>query len=250
MTRVLWLPDALRSEGVTVVEHPGWQTRGNATFTPRGVVCHHTAGPARGDAPSLGTCVTGRPDVPGPLCHVVLARSGTAIVIASGRANHAGKGGWRGLVGNTAVFGIEAEHTGNPRDPWPAAQIDAYHRVVAAMCRGGAGVAPIPVGMVCAHREWAPGRKIDPKGIDMTKFRADVLARLGNVSPPPTRPPTTGGPLMALTDDEQRELLAKVRAIDLRVQELDQQLTDGADAKKGGISRRILDSLTRLERKG
>ena len=55
---------------------------------------------------------------------------------------------------------------------------------------------------------------------------------------------------MALTDDEQRELLAKVRAIDLRVLELDQQLTDGADARKGGISRRILDSLTRLERKG
>ena len=178
MTRVLWLPDALRSEGVTVVEHPGWQTRGNATFTPRGVVCHHTAGPARGDAPSLGTCVTGRPDVPGPLCHVVLARSGTAIVIASGRANHAGKGGWRGLVGNTAVFGIEAEHTGNPRDPWPAAQIDAYHRVVAAMCRGGAGVAPIPVSMVCAHREWAPGRKVDPAGIDMDEFRAAVAARL------------------------------------------------------------------------
>ena len=38
--------------------------------------------------------------------------------------------------------------------------------------------------------------------------------------------------------------------VTLRVQELDQQLTDGADAKKGGISRRILDSLTRLERKG
>jgi hypothetical protein len=55
------------------------------------------------------------------------------------------------------------------------------------------------------------------------------------------------GFLMALTEAEQREILAKVRSTDLRVQELDQQLTDGADAKKGGISRRILDALARLE---
>ena len=245
MPRALWLADALRAEGVTVEEHPGWRERGSATFNPKCVICHHTAGPARGDAPSLGVCINGRPGLPGPLCQIVLARSGTAHVIASGRANHAGRGGWRGLEGNTSVFGIEAENTGLG-EPWSPVQLAAYVACVAALCRRG----QIPVGMVCAHREWAPGRKIDPKGIDMTRFRADVLARLGNVSPPPTRPPTTGGPLMALTDDEQRELLAKVRAIDLRVQELDQQLTDGADAKKGGISRRILDSLTRLERKG
>lgn len=245
MPRALWLADALRAEGVKVVEAAGWRDRGSATFSPKGVICHHTAGPKRGDAPSLGVCINGRPGLPGPLCQIVLARSGTAHVIASGRANHAGLGGWRGLEGNTSVFGIEAENTG-AGEPWPPVQYDAYVRCVAALCRRG----QIPVGMVCGHKEWAPKRKIDPKGIDMTRFRADVLARLGNVSPPPTRPPTTGGPLMALTDDEQRELLAKVRAIDLRVQELDQQLTDGADAKKGGISRRILDSLTRLERKG
>ena len=47
--------------------------------------------------------------------------------------------------------------------------------------------------------------------------------------------------------EQEREILAKVRSTDIRVQELDQQLTDGADAKKGGISRRILDSLARLE---
>ena len=52
---------------------------------------------------------------------------------------------------------------------------------------------------------------------------------------------------MALTDAEQRELLAKVRSTDLRVQELDQQLTDGADRNKAGISKRILDALARLD---
>lgn len=222
MTRVLWLPDALRAEGVTVVEHPGWQTRGNATFAPRGVVCHHTAGPARGDAPSLGTCVSGRPDVPGPLCHVVLARSGKAIVVASGRANHAGKGGWRGLAGNTSVWGIEAENTGRG-EPWPAGQIDAYHRIVTAMCRGGAGVAPIPVSMVCAHREWAPGRKVDPAGIDMDAFRAAVAARLAGR--PSTTTHTTTDPMEDDMTPEDRNLLQSARdeaaAAGLRAQELE-----------------------------
>lgn len=240
MARALWLADALRAEGVTVTEHPGWRERGSATFNPKGVICHHTAGPARGDAPSLGICVDGRSDLPGPLCQIVLARSGTAHVIASGRANHAGPGGWRGLEGNTSVLGIEAENTGLG-EPWPPAQYDAYVRSVAALCRRGA----IPVGMVCGHKEWAPRRKIDPKGIDMGRFRADVLARLGPNLPAPPDPPE--GFLMALTEAEQREILAKVRSTDIRVQELDQQLTDGADAKKGGISRRILDALARLE---
>ena len=118
MPRAPWLADALRAEGVKVVEEPGWRDRGSATFNPKGVICHHTAGPAKGDAPSLGVCINGRPGLPGPLCQIVLARSGTAHVIASGRANHAGLGGWRGLEGNTSVFGIEAENTGLG-EPWP-----------------------------------------------------------------------------------------------------------------------------------
>lgn len=183
MPRALWLADALRAEGVRVVEHPGWRERGSATFSPRGVICHHTAGPAHGDAPSLGTCVNGRPGLPGPLCQIVLARSGTAIVIASGRANHAGLGGWRGLEGNTSVLGIEAENTGLG-EPWPDAQYHAYVRIVAALCRRG----QIPVSMVCGHKEWAPKRKIDPRGIDMAAFRAQVTTRLNATA---AQPPTT-----------------------------------------------------------
>jgi hypothetical protein len=72
MPRALWIADALRAEGVTVVEEPGWRERGSATFMPKGVICHHTAGPARGDAPSLHTCIHGRSDLPGPLCQIVL----------------------------------------------------------------------------------------------------------------------------------------------------------------------------------
>lgn len=218
MTRALWLADALRAEGVTVVEEPGWRDRGNPTFSPKGVICHHTAGPARGDAPSLGTCINGRPGLPGPLCQIVLARSGTAHVIASGRANHAGAGGWRGLTGNTSVFGIEAENTGLG-EPWPQVQYDAYVRVVAALCRRGG----IPTGMVCAHREWAPGRKVDPAGIDMDAFRAAVAARLAGR--PSTTTHTTTDPMEDDMTPEDRNLLQSARdeaaAAGLRAQELE-----------------------------
>lgn len=242
--RVAWLARALRTEGVTVVEHPGWLTRGRELGDVQGVICHHTAGPTRGNAPSLGTCVNGRSDLPGPLAQIVLGRDGTAYVIAAGKANHAGTGSWRGITGNSHVLGIEAENTGRG-EPWGAAQYDAYVRCCAAICRHER----LSADRVCGHKEWAPRRKIDPAGIDMPAFRLKVAARLGR-PPTTTPPPEPGGFLMALTDDEQRELLAKVRSTDLRVQELDQQLTDGADAKKGGISRRILEALTRLEAKG
>ena len=209
MTRALDLPAALRDEGVTVQLHPGWDTRGSSTFTPGGVVCHHTAGPAHGNAPSLRVCVDGRPDVPGPLANVVLARDGTAIVIASGRANHAGRGSWRLITGNSLMFGIEAENTGLG-EPWPSVQLDAYVRCCAAMARRWR----FPVEMVCAHREWAPGRKIDPTGIDMDDFRARVATRLGRTPTPAPAPVLEEQFMPALTDAEQRELLRRVRSID------------------------------------
>ena len=64
---------------------------------------------------------------------------------------------------------------------------------------------------------------------------------------PPPPPPAKEGPLMALTDQEQRELLDKVRAIDLRTQAIQNETTAGADSTKGGISRRVLASLSRIE---
>jgi hypothetical protein len=183
MGRALWIPDTLRSFGVPVVEYPGWQTRGSDDFHPRGVVCHHTASAPGSDAPSLGTCVNGRSDLPGPLCQVLLTRSGTAVVVASGRANHAGRGGYRGLSGNTSVLGIEAEYAGIvEREPdWSAPLREVFPVVAAALLSGIRRDAD----WCCGHREWAPGRKIDPTGIDMTSFRRQVAGILaGDVASP------------------------------------------------------------------
>lgn len=181
MSTALWLPDVLRAHGLAVVEIDGWQTRGSSSFSPRGVVCHHTASHAGSDHPALGICTNGRPDLAGPLCNVLLSRNGTCYIISGNRANHAGTGGWRGLTGNSSVLGIEAENNGIG-EPWPAHQIEAYVRLCAALC-DGAGIDP---SMVCYHREWTT-RKIDPAGpgfpADGNTWRARVALDLH--APPP-----------------------------------------------------------------
>jgi peptidoglycan hydrolase-like protein with peptidoglycan-binding domain len=186
MARANWLADKLREYGCNVVEVDDWKTRGNATFDPKGVVAHHTAGSPSGDAPSLRVCINGHGSLPGPLANVVLSRSGICYVIASGRANHAGRGGFRGLSGNSSVFGIEAENTG-VGEPWSAQQLDAYYKCTAAMLDGIGRDA----SWVCGHHEWAtpPGRKIDPRGFTMDSFRTEVGKALGKTAPAPSPTP-------------------------------------------------------------
>src|SRR4051794_27978188 len=174
-----WLADTLRSANLPVVEVHGWLRRGVGDLTsPRGVICHHTAGPLAGNAPSLNTVIHGRTGLPGPLAQLLLARNGTYYVVAAGRANHAGAGAWQGITsGNASFIGIEAENTGHttgPKsDPWPTVQMNAYRWGVAAIL-GRIGAGP---SMCCGHREYAlpPGRKPDPT-FDMDQFRLDVEA--------------------------------------------------------------------------
>jgi hypothetical protein len=162
------LAQALRSVGLGVVEHPGWETRGSSSFTPKGLVAHHTA--IADTNASVRVCVDGRPDLPGPLCQVVLSPEGTCHVIAAGRANHAGPGGWKGLSGNSLVWGVEAVHSGVASQPWPSIQLEAYRKAGAAMLRL---VGIKNAGYLCGHKEWTT-RKIDPISLDMNQFRAAV----------------------------------------------------------------------------
>ena len=99
-----------------------------------------------------------------------------------GRANHAGKGVWQGITtGNSNFIGIEAENTGRADDhPWPAVQIDAYQRGVAAILRRIGRGAEFCAG----HKEYAPQRKTDPN-FDMNVFRAGVAAIIGGTVPTP-----------------------------------------------------------------
>ena len=168
-----WLAEVLEAAGLKVAEVPDWRTRGRAEMGPvKGVICHHTAGPKRGNMPSLGVITNGRPDLPGPLAQLGLGRDGTFYVVAAGRANHAGAGVWQGLTnGNQNFIGIEAENMGTAEDPWPAVQMDAYYRGVAAILRK----VEAPVSMCAGHKEYAlpHGRKTDPS-FDMDAFRSQV----------------------------------------------------------------------------
>lgn len=171
--RLTNLADELREAGLEVVEVKGWKTRGAAfPDTPRVVIAHHTASnKTSGNMPSLDTLINGRPDLSGPLCQVGLSRNGVAYVIASGKANHAGPGAWRGYNRSEQTIGIEAENNGLG-EPWPKVQRDAYDKVAATLLR----ICGSDATLLCGHKEWAlpKGRKPDPVGIDMNRMRARV----------------------------------------------------------------------------
>ncbi|MEU9331994.1 peptidoglycan-binding protein [Streptomyces sp. NPDC048290] len=191
---------ALRAEGVTVVEHPGWRAN-NRNHKGRwgpvhGVMIHHTV--TSGTTGSVSLCFKGHSTLPGPLCHGVIAKDGTVHLVGNGRANHAGSGDGdvlRAVVaqtaapapdendtdGNTHFYGFECVNLGDGKDPWTAAQLEAMVRVSAALCRAHGWSARSVIG----HKEWTRA-KIDPRGFTMSAFRTRVTARLTGRTPEPT----------------------------------------------------------------
>ncbi|WP_299534911.1 peptidoglycan-binding protein [uncultured Streptomyces sp.] len=186
---------ALKAEGLTVVEHGGWRTHNRnakgAWGPVNGVMIHHTV--TSGTAATVALCSSGRSDLPGPLCHGVIAKDGTVHLVGNGRANHAGSGdpdvlaavvAERGTLpaprrsgadGNTRFYGFECENLGNGKDPWPEAQLNAVTRASAALCRAHGWSAASVIG----HKEWTSA-KIDPVGFTMASLRARIAARLAS----------------------------------------------------------------------
>ncbi|MGO1052694.1 N-acetylmuramoyl-L-alanine amidase [Crossiella sp. CA198] len=181
MARLLWLPDVLRGAGLKVSEVNGWRTRGaDGMRDLRGVLLHHTGGLAAGNFPALTTLLNGNGETPPPLAQLGLGRDGTWFIVASGLANHAGKGAYAGLPANNAnpyLIGVEAQSSGVGPSDWTQAQIEAYPRGVAALLRHIGRGAEWAIG----HKEWTK-RKIDPARWpgDMQGFRASVARWLNN----------------------------------------------------------------------
>lgn len=198
---------ALRAEGVTVVEHPGWRTHNRnhtgAWGPVSGVMIHHTV--SSGTASSVEMCFNGYAGLPGPLCHGVIAKDGVVHLLSAGRANHAGSGDGDVLQaviaerpvptddeadtdGNRSFYGFECENLGNGTDPWPAVQLEAIEKAAAAICRAyGWGERS-----VIGHLEWQPG-KSDPKGFSMDSMRDRIADRL-DLKPVPPKKPTPPAP--------------------------------------------------------
>lgn len=173
-----WLADVLRGAGLTVIEEPGWQTRGYAAkSSPGGALvaltgglAHHTATPnsLTGDYPTKKVILKGRPDVPPPLSQLGLGRGGGWYVFAAGRSNHSGAVD-DVRYSNPQCVGVEAEHPGGST-PWPAHQYRSYVRGCAAI--------GLYAGITWrGHKEAAVpyGRKPDPN-FNMDAFRAEVAA--------------------------------------------------------------------------
>ncbi|MEW2580122.1 peptidoglycan-binding protein [Streptomyces syringium] len=194
------LAAVLRAEGVRVVEHGSWRTHnraGHGAWGPvHGVIIHHTV--TSGTASSVDLCYDGYDELPGPLCHGVIAKDGAVHLISAGRANHAGSGDGDVLSaviaerrtpapsaddtdGNARFYGFECVNLGDGDDPWPAAQLDAIERASAAICRALGWSAASVIG----HKEWT-ATKIDPVGFSMAAMRDRIDRRLGRTPDKPT----------------------------------------------------------------
>jgi len=171
MADPLWLADVLRAEGLKVIEHDGWRDRGHGDFGDiKGLICHHTAG---GGVNDWRIVQNGRADLPGPLAQLVVEKDGTFRVIAAGVCWHAGRGRWPGWPTDNAnwhTIGIEAVSRGTAPWDWTDVQLDAYRRGCAAILRH----LHLGADRCVAHREYSSEGKIDPAGIDMDDFRAEV----------------------------------------------------------------------------
>lgn len=188
------LLDVLVRGSVPVVEVAGWRTRHRAgLFEPIGQIDHHTGAKATSSrpAPSLDTCVNGRPDLAGPLCNQLVDFHGRCYLISDGRANDSGKGSGivldelrrgilpartaaeRGLVddtnGNPWFWDTEVEYPGGQFSP-NAAQLETLMRINVAIALAGGGW---PLG----HKEWTR-RKPDPANVDMVAWRGEFERRI------------------------------------------------------------------------
>lgn len=146
------ITDRVAQLGSPVVYDPGWERRGAAALSSQpGLTDHHTA--------TAGNCRRvirdGHGRLPGPLATWTLELDGTLVAIAAGRANHAGRGGFRGMTGNGSVLGLEivSPGDGTPLTPAQVVTLDRLHH--AAVENG------VDVDGIHSHAEWTP-RKTDP----------------------------------------------------------------------------------------
>lgn len=193
---------ALRAEGLTVVELPGWRTNNRSSAGPfgpvLGTVTHHTGSDIDNRAAydyANGVLFMGYKALPGPLCQSGLGPDGTVYMVGNGRCNHAGGGdpnvlaavaadavpldremkpqygNANGVDGNTRLYGLEVMRSGSL--PTPPVQYVASVRWNVAVLRSHGWTAQSAIG----HKEWSKD-KPDPGLVDMAAFRRDIASAL------------------------------------------------------------------------
>ena len=182
---------AVKASGLPYTVVGGAASRGRGTMRSiETITLHHTATPRSyalsQDYPTMNVVKNGRPGLPGPLAQLGLGRSGRVYLIASGIANHAGRSRATSMT-NPHAIGIEAE---GANEAWPAAQYDAYVRLVRALL----DEFDLPTSRALRHAETCSpaGRKVDAS-FNGDSFRKAVAQR-------PTKPTTTAPTKKGLFD--------------------------------------------------
>lgn len=125
------------------------------------IVFHSTATPEGSYAGVAQFLAKGRPDLPGPVAHILISRTGAVVQSApfNARANHVGRAKpWNGLsIGNTNSIGIELINE------WPVSQQSfTAAQLVAAEGIARALVRAYGIRTIVGHSDLAPNRKSDP----------------------------------------------------------------------------------------
>lgn len=194
--RVPWLADVLRAAGLHVVEHVGWEARGNDEFAEiHAVVWHHDGSPP-GASPNVPAYIIGQTEAgkPGANCWVGL--DGTWHILAGRMTYHAGKV-LPGKPDNHHSIGVETDHTTG--ETWAGVELLAALRKGTAAILTHLGIGPA-TGLefhktICAP----PGRKLDPDGLHLADEQAAV-ARLMAPVPHPTPHPSQEDDVPAASD--------------------------------------------------
>jgi LysM repeat protein len=107
--------------------------------------------------------------------HYVIGKDGKIVQMVKDedRAWHAGESEWRGVPNvNDYGLGIELVNLNDGQDPYPEAQ---YQSLV-KLCQALAHKHNISTEDIVGHYHISPGRKTDPRGLDINKLRQDVAA--------------------------------------------------------------------------
>lgn len=107
--------------------------------------------------------------------HYVIGKDGKIIQMVKDkdRAWHAGKSEWRGVPNvNDYGLGIELVNLNDGQDPYPEDQ----YRSLVKLCQALAYKYNISAEDIVGHHHVSPGRKTDPRGLDINELRKDVAA--------------------------------------------------------------------------
>lgn len=204
----VWLEDVLREAlGDRLVVEGDWVHRGTGGSMGDiwGVMIHHTANIHETVAHIRDGVQQPGGFLHGPLAQCLLTADGKCHLIAVGPCNHAGDGFYPGLGsnnGNRRLIAFECCWPTprpdlplgyDPHEQWSTPLIITMRDATAAVLNKlGVGSA-----RAIGHKEYAPGRKIDPGNMDMNWFRGEVQKDLDGVVFPGEVAVPHPGPLVA-----------------------------------------------------